>query len=188
MKKRIGLVWSVLGGVVLAVTLGSPAFAHPGKGKGGGKGGGESQAGGLPALEDRVDALQALVNTLESEVGVLQTDVADLQGQNNWAVVDSSGNVLYSSVPANSDTPVLVEHTAGTGIYEVTFPKDVSGCAYEATIGATGSTVPAQGQISVSGDVDSDNNSSTGDVYVQTFDKTGTTPTDSPFHLYVSCP
>jgi hypothetical protein len=26
------------------------------------------------------------------------------------------------------------------------------------------------------------------DVFVYTFDKTGTTPTDNSFHLYVSCP
>jgi hypothetical protein len=80
---------------------------------------------------------------------------------------------------------VTVEHTASTGIYEVNFNKDVSGCAYEATVGDTANAVPAQGQISVSGDVNAD---STGDVYVQTFDKTGVTPTDSPFHLTVTCP
>jgi hypothetical protein len=28
---------------------------------------------------------------------------------------------------------------------------------------------------------------SVNDVYVQTFDKTGVTATDAPFHLYVSC-
>jgi len=49
-----------------------------------------------------------------------------------------------------------VEHTATTGIYEVNFNKDVSGCAYEATVGDTASAVPTQGQISVSGDVNAD--------------------------------
>ncbi|HVA82178.1 MAG TPA: hypothetical protein VNF29_14725 [Candidatus Binataceae bacterium] len=205
MKKRIGLVWSVLGGVVLAVTLGSPAFAHPGKGKGGGNGGGESQAGGLPALEDRVDTLQAdittlqgqvstlmgQVSTLTGEVGTLMTEVGDLQGQNNWAVVDSAGGTVFTSGPAGS---ITAEHV-GTGLYEVTFAKDVSACAYEATIGATGAVVPAQGQISVSGNVDPDSSGdsdatadSNHNVYVQTFDKTGAIATDSPFHLYVSCP
>jgi hypothetical protein len=43
------------------------------------------------------------------------------------------------------------------GQYEVTFSQDVSGCAYEATIGDTEHAVPTQGQISVSGDTDSDN-------------------------------
>jgi hypothetical protein len=40
------------GGILLAAALSSPAWA----GHGHGKGGGESMAGGLPALEDRVDA------------------------------------------------------------------------------------------------------------------------------------
>ena len=147
----------IIGGVLLAAALSSPAWAKHNK-PGGPP---ESMAGGLPALEDRVDALQ---------------------GQNNWAVVAADGTLVRSSsVPG----PVTVEHTATTGIYEVNFGKDVSGCAYEATIGDTASAVPAQGQISVSGDVNAD---STGDVYVQTFDKTGVTPTDSPFHLTVTCP
>ncbi|MHB8392731.1 MAG: hypothetical protein ACYDBH_24645 [Acidobacteriaceae bacterium] len=178
MKKLI----SILGGVVLAATLGSPAFAHPGKGGGGGGGGGESQKGGLPALEDRVDALQALIAALQAQVVTLQNQIADLQGQNNWAVVEATG-----AIDRHSGTPgsVTVNHTASTGVYEVVFSKDVSGCAYEATIGDATNVVPAQGQISVSGDTDSD---SPNDVYVQTFDKTGLTPTDSPFHLYVSCP
>ena len=49
MKRSI----SIIGSVLLAAALISPAWAKPGKGGGGG-GGGESQAGGLPALEDRV--------------------------------------------------------------------------------------------------------------------------------------
>ena len=151
----------IIGGVLLAAALSSPAWAGHGHGKGGPPGGGESMAGGLPGLEDRVDALA---------------------GQNNWAVVSGAGVVVRSSsVPG----PVAVEHTALSGIYEVNFNKDVSGCAYEATIGDTASAVPVQGQISVSGDVNAD---SVDDVYVQTFDKTGVTPTDSPFHLTVTCP
>jgi hypothetical protein len=154
----------ILGGVLLAAALSSPAWAKHSKGGGGG----ESMAGGLPALEDRVDAQDALIATL--------------QGQNNWAVISGAGTVVrFSSVPG----PVTVEHTASTGIYEVNFGKDVSACAYEATIGDTAAAVPVQGQISVSGDVNAD---SPDDVYVQTFDKTGATPTDSPFHLTVTCP
>jgi hypothetical protein len=119
-------------------------------------------------LEDRVEADEALITAL--------------QGQNNWAVVSAAGTVVrFSSVPR----PVTVEHTASTGIYEVNFGKDVSACTYEATIGDTAAAVPVQGQISVSGDVNAD---SPDDVYVQTFDKTGVTPTGSSFHLTVTCP
>ncbi|HVC43814.1 MAG TPA: hypothetical protein VND20_03285 [Candidatus Binataceae bacterium] len=168
MKKWI----SITGGLLLAAALCTPAMA-----KGGGKGGDEkeSQAGGLPGLEDRVEADEVLIATLQSEVAVLQ-------GQNNFAVVASNGTLISSSSSAG---PVAVEHVA-TGQYEVTFTQDVTGCAYEATIGDTANAVPVQGQISVSGDTDSDPNP--GDVYVQTFDKTGLTATDMPFHLTVTCP
>jgi hypothetical protein len=69
MKRSIGIIGSIL----LATALSSPAWAH-------GHGGGESQAGGLPALEDRVDAQDVLIATLQGQVTALQ-------GQNNWAVV-----------------------------------------------------------------------------------------------------
>jgi hypothetical protein len=174
----------------------------------------ESQKGGLPALEDRVDklegevallnsevaalqtavaalqsavsalqsavsALQSAVSTLQSTVATLVTAVTDLQGQNNWAVVNSSGHVVR-----HSGTSAVTAAKQGTGVYEVTFAKDVSGCAYVATIGDTGQVAPSPGQITVSGDVDGSNPN---DVQVQTFDKTGTAA-DSAFHLYVSCP
>jgi hypothetical protein len=159
---------SILGGILLAAALSSPAVAGPVHK-------GESQKGGLPALEDRVEADEALITTLQSEV-------ATLRGQNNWAVVKADGTVERSKGVA---VLAPVEHTALSGRYEVTFAKDVSGCAYEATIGDTGTAVPVQGQINVSGDTDG---AQPNDVFVQTFDKTGTTLTDSPFHLYVSCP
>jgi hypothetical protein len=158
-------------GILLTVALSTPLLAK--KGKGGGNGG-ESQAGGLPGLENRVEADEALI-------AALQTQVAALRGQNNWAVVKADGTLVRSQSSAGN---VSVEKVA-TGQYEITFAKDVSGCAYEATIGDTANAIPVQGQISVSGDTDSDN---PGDVFVQTFEQNGTSPTDSPFHLYVSCP
>jgi hypothetical protein len=129
--------------------------------------GGEPQTGGLPALEDRVEADEALIIKL-------QLKIADLRGQNNWAVVSADGDVVRSK-PA---VGVTVEHAANSGVYEVVFTKNVSGCAYEATIGGS-----AAGLISVSGDTDADNPN---DVNVHTF-TAGGTPQDSPFHLYVSC-
>ena len=50
---------SIIGSVLLAAALISPAWAKPGKGNG--NGGGESQAGGLPALEDRVERSKSVV-------------------------------------------------------------------------------------------------------------------------------
>jgi hypothetical protein len=120
---------------MLAATFSASALAAS-RGHGNGGGGGESQKGGLPALEDRVEADEALITAL--------------QGQNNWAVVSSTATVVRSFSSAG---PVTAAHPA-TGHYEVTFSKDVSACAYEATIGKTAAAAPTQGQISVSGDSD----------------------------------
>jgi len=76
---------------------------------------GESQKGGLPALEDRVEKLEHQMAALISKVGSLQNDVAtlksvvssltnsvlNLKGQNNWAVVDSSATVVRHSGASN---------------------------------------------------------------------------------------
>jgi len=90
---------------------------------------GESQKGGLPALEDRVEKLEHQMAALISKVGSLQHDVAtlksvvsslqhdvatlkslvssftnsvlNLKGQNNWAVVDSSATVVRHSGASN---------------------------------------------------------------------------------------
>jgi len=159
--------------VLLAAGLAfsTPLIANAKKGGGGG----ESQAGGLPGLEDRVDAADALIATLQSQV-------AALQGQNNFAVISATGSVVRSN---STPGPVTVaEHTVGSGIYEINFNKDVSACAYTATLGDTANAIPPVGQISVSGDVDGD---SADDVYVQTSDSTGAA-VDAPFHLTVTCP
>ena len=72
----------------------------------------------------------------------------------------------------------------GKGTYEIGFSKkDVTGCAYTATIGDVGKASVAPGFITVSGGIVKTVN----DVEVQTFDKDGG-PSDAAFHLYVSCP
>jgi type IV secretory pathway VirB2 component (pilin) len=173
---------SIIGGVLLAATLSVPvvavAKAH------------ESQKGGLPALEEVVDAIQAAVATLQGQVttligvvGTLKGQVTTLQGQNSWAVIEAGGTVARFSSNLGGTAP-KVDHVVGSGVYEVNFGKNVTNCVYEATIGDTANALPAQGQISVSGDVDLDSGN---DVYVQTFGTNGTTATDLPFHLFVSC-
>jgi hypothetical protein len=183
-KKTLGII----AGIMLAATMGGTAFAGHGHGKGpNGVGGGKSQAGGLPALAAKVATLQTQVGTLQTEVGTLQTQVgtlqgqvSDLQGQNNWAVVDSDGTVARQNGAA---TPVSVTHTASSGLYEVVFGKDVSGCSFNSTLDQTGASIPASpGFINVSLDL-----SDPEDVEVQTYDATAV-PTDASFDLYVSCP
>ena len=159
MRTFVNSAIGVLSIVLLAAT---PPVWAAGRSKGGGGGAGGDVAGGLPALEDRVDCLNAAH-----------------AGASTWAVVEAGGTVARSQ-PA---TGITVEHVAGSGVYEVTFTQNVSSCAYEATVGDTAAAVPTQASISVSGDTDGDNPD---DVYVQTF--VGTTATDSPFHLVVTCP
>ncbi len=163
-----------------------------------------SQAGGLPALARRVQNLEAQVadltakvaaqqieiTALKSDVATLKTDVkslqdsvatiedavTDLQGQNNWAVIDSSGTVVRHS----GDSGVTAAKGA-TGTYVVTFAeKDVSGCAYVVAVGDVGKASATPGFVTVA------SGANTTDVQVQTFDKAGVAA-DAPFHLYVSC-
>jgi hypothetical protein len=186
MKRSI----SIIGSILLAAALVSPAWAKPGKGGGsggGGGGGGESQAGGLPGLEDRVDgidleiaALQSTVSTLQGDVTMLTNEVNDLLGQNNWAVVDATCTVSRFNSSAGAVTSVPVS----AGVCEVIFGKDVSACAYEATVGDTGALAVLPAFINVSGDTDAD---SSHDVFVRTFNPAGTA-TSFPFHLTVTCP
>ena len=156
--------------LAMGLAFSGPLVAHAKKGGGGG---GESQKGGLPALEDRVEADEALIT--------------DLQGQNNWAVIDGTTVPATPTVVRSNPSSRVTVSLVSTGIYEVTFTKDVSACAYTATIGSATNTVPTPGEIFVSGDVDAPT-ANPADVFVYTFDKSGTTPTDNSFHLYVSCP
>ena len=117
----------------------------------------ESQKGGIAALEDRVELNE---------------------GENNWAVVGSTGTIVRSF---SNVGPVTASRT-GTGLYDVTFARDISGCAFEATLGDTGTGTPPIGEIGVSGDA-LDLHS----VVVQTATSAGVAA-DASFHLYVSCP
>ena len=169
MKQCISIIASIL----LAATLSSPAWAKHNSDPGDS---GESQAGGLPGLEDRVEADEGLITTLQGQV-------ATLQGQNNWVVVYADGSVARSSSVPGPVT--VVEHVANSGTYEIDFGKDVSACAYQATIGAATGVPATQGEITVSGDTDTDSGN---DVFVRTYNAGGALLTDSGFHLTVTCP
>jgi len=173
MTKANVLTIFLAAGLALSAPLAAQAKnPHSGGGSGSGGGGGNSMKGGLPGLTSRVAADEALIATL-------QTQVSSLSGQSNFAVVAADGTLARS----NSDAgPVsVVTHTAGTGLYEVDFSTDVSGCAYVATLGDTASGAPPLGVVGISGA------SNTDGVTIQTADLAGA-PTDEPFHLSVSCP
>jgi hypothetical protein len=91
-----------------------------------------------------------------------------------FAVVNASGTLDHGANVTGTAHP-------GTGSYIVGFTQNVSGCAYEATLGAAVGSF-ATGFVSVTRDP---SNSTAVDIRV--LDSTGTTGQDSPFHLTVSC-
>lgn len=66
------------------------------------------------------------------------------------------------------------------GIYRVRFDRDVSSCAWVATIGLPDDGISPPGEISVAGFIQPDV------VVVRTFNSLGN-PADRPFHLAVHC-
>ena len=206
MKRSI----SIIGSILLAAALTSTAWAHPGKGKGGGQSGsggsgasggsgGESQAGGLPALEDRVEAdealiatlqtqvatlmsevtaLQTAVSTLQGQVTTLNTEVGDLEGQNNFAqVAETTTNCTL--VSSHSSAGPVSATFISNGVCEVTFSKDVGACSSVASIfGVIGGeiTVTSATKVTANDSVD-----------VSTFVPAGTAAA-ADFNLTVTCP
>jgi hypothetical protein len=116
--------------------------------------------------------VEAQVVTLQAQVATLQTAVKE-----DFAVVASSGVLVRGS-----SSSVVSASNIGTGGYQVIFNKNVSGCAYVATIGDTdaGSAVPGEIWVAgLAGNADG--------VFVDTQDSTGA-ESNRPFHLSVSCP
>jgi hypothetical protein len=123
-------------------------------------------------------SIEAQVVTLQGQVATLQATLKSLH-PDDFAVVASDGTLARGS---SSVTEALLNPDGAIGQYFVIFNKDVSGCAYVATIGDTDSGTPAPGEIWVS-----TLNSTPPSVFVQTTDSTGTA-SDRPFHLSVICP
>jgi hypothetical protein len=120
-------------------------------------------------------SVEAQVVTLQTQLATVNTTLSSLH-PDDFAVVNSAGGLDRGSSSAVSASNPM------TGGYEVTFNRDVSACAYIATIGAIGTNPPNPGQIavnSVADDADS--------VGVKTYDSAGTAA-NSPFHLSLSCP
>jgi hypothetical protein len=96
-------------------------------------------------------------------------------GPDFTAVVDSDGT-LARGLNATGATHLQ------TGVYEVAFSKDVSGCGYTATIGLSGS-VGSSGFGTVNVAKRSGKKKA---IFVQTFDTSGD-PADLGFHVIVAC-
>jgi hypothetical protein len=90
-----------------------------------------------------------------------------------WAVVNSNGSLARSSGGVSSSA-------INTGTYDVEFSRNVTACAYSATIGSTG-TGTALGQIG-----EASRSGHPNGVYVETANTSGAT-TAEPFHVMVVC-
>ena len=93
-----------------------------------------------------------------------------------WAVVNADGT-LARGRGAVSSASLGVD-----GQYGVVFNRDVSSCAFAATLGDATSSTGAEGVVTVAprdGDVNA--------VFVQTFDVLTSVEADLPFHLAVFC-
>lgn len=91
-----------------------------------------------------------------------------------WAVVTAGGGLVRGS------SGVTAQYS-GASFYTVTFPRDVTACAYVATIGGGSNTYGGKGEISVYSA-----NLLPRAVTVVTHDSAGTF-SDRPFHIMVTC-
>ncbi len=90
-----------------------------------------------------------------------------------WAVVDANGNLIR-------DLGAIASNRLNAGVYEVRFNRNVTHCAYVATIGLPGQGNPPPGEISVASSPNPNG------VRVDTANNAGA-PADLPFHLAVHC-
>ena len=90
-----------------------------------------------------LSGIEAQAVTLQGQVAALQTALNSLHPE-DFAVVASDGALVRES---SSVTGALLNPDGAIGRYFVLFNKDVSGCAYVATIGDTDSGSPAPGEI-----------------------------------------
>ncbi len=112
---------------------------------------------------DRVDDLNA------------QEIVDQARAHTLWAVVDDTGALSRKSGATTSSK-------LGTGEYEVVFSRDVTTCAYSATIGTPDTTEPQAGEIGVS-----QRSGKANAISVVTRTSAGARA-DRAFHLTVNCP
>jgi hypothetical protein len=96
-----------------------------------------------------------------------------------WAVVNADGSTLRS----DGANPVLTRKLPGfNGSYEVIFRRNVTECAYIATIGYGTLGNPLHGSIVAA--LRGGNNHG---VFVETRDSPAGALSDRPFHVFVNC-
>jgi hypothetical protein len=126
------------------------------------------------AVPFNTNAAGRVANLNADRVDDMNADDIVAKAKALWAVVDGGGGLTRKS-GATSST-----HLA-PGEYEVVFGRDVSGCAYTATIGSGDTSEPLSGEVGVAQRA---GNASA--VSVVTRDSAGN-KADRPFHLTVTC-
>ena len=105
------------------------------------------------------------------------------QNQVMWAVVDVDGGIARSSSGLAVDDAITSQQLPGTGEYVVTFPENITNCAYQATVGRPGVNVgPLPGYAMVANWIDDPTNSVI--VFTKGFDGTDA---NRSFHLSLTC-
>lgn len=114
----------------------------------------------------------------DGAVTTAKLDTAVREGQPRWAVVAATTGALTRAKGASAAAKL-----SDPGLYSVTFDRDVSACAYEATIGDGGTTpITTGGEVGVW-------RSATDPkvVTVRTADSAGAAVNTLPFHVTVLC-
>jgi hypothetical protein len=99
------------------------------------------------------------------------------EGQPRWAVIDGTTGERVRAKNATASARL------GAGLYTVTWDRDISACAVQATIGGTGTDAPPPNH-SVTTWRDP---ASPSVVRVRTVATPAATETDTPFHISVLC-
>jgi len=133
------------------------------------------KSGAGPALKLLVDSGPPLAVNSTAKVSNLNADKVDGQDAPLWAVINLNGTTARGfGVTSSQNFP------GNTGNYSVTFNRNVSGCAYVASLGdGAGNTF--QGEISATR-LEGEPNA----VIVATDNSSGVA-TDEAFHLAVLC-
>ena len=151
--------------IALAVGAQAKQPSNPGHGNAGGG----SQAGGLPALADKVNGLQS---TLTTDVTNLQNQINTLDASTAFVSMTGAGSINYSKDVDSSTHPA-------TGSYEVTFTRDVSKCVAVASVHIpTGTMTPAFAMVG---------RSSVAQVVTVAIFQLDGTALDEDFELAVTC-
>jgi hypothetical protein len=120
------------------------------------------------------NAAGKVANLNADRVDDLHADEIIARAKDQWAVVGADG-----ALPRRNGATAVTK--LGTGDYEVAFGGNVTGCAYNATLGATDAADPPAGEVGVSA-----RGGNANAVRVVTRDSSGS-PADRPFHLTVNC-